>query len=216
MKNKNTSNHNITSKIRSSLVIKLNFKMMGRFFFGFLKMNILIILLGFFVILWNGERRAEGFVREIERYPENYRYYFYDDFRVSKTLVSKGGHVLPHSISKRLPVNIEGTKRDLVVEKDDPNLGLLEKIDFLKYTVEFRLEGSTYLIEYYLGKNLRTFFNLFMIILVFQFFILLGDIRKGHRMIRKTLKPIDELTEESTDGNENKQRQVYKRLGRED
>lgn len=195
MKDKKNLNNNLTSKIRSSLVLKLNFKMMGRLFLGFLKLNILIILLSFFVILWNGERRAEGIVKGVERYPENYRYYFYDDFMVSKVTDSKEGYILPESIEKWLPVKVEGAKRNLVIESEDPNLGLLEKMNLLKYTIEFTLDNSTYIIEYYLGRNIRTFFNLFTIILVFQLFILLGNLRQGHGMIRKALKPIEELTE---------------------
>lgn len=195
MKDKKSSTNNLTSKIRSSLVLKLNFKMMGRLFFGFLKLNILIILLSFFVILWNGEKKAEDIVSGIKRYPENYRYYFYDDFRVSKAVDSKDGYVLPESITKWLPVNIEGAKRDLVIDEGNLNLGLLKKVGLLKYTIEFTLDGSTYIIEYSLGRNIKTFFNLFIIILLFEVFILLGNIRKSHRDIKKALKPIDELTE---------------------
>src|SRR5690606_27417208 len=35
----------------------------------------------------------------------------------------------------------------------------------------------------------------FIIIVIYEIFIFLGNIKKGHRMIKRTLKPIDELTE---------------------
>lgn len=195
MKDKRTSNNNFASKISSSLVLKLNFRMMGRLFRGFLKLNILIILLSFFVILWNGERKAEGIINGIERYPENYRYYFYDDIRVSKATGSKKGYILPSSISKWLPVDIGGARRDFDIDKDDSNIGVFKRIDSLKYKIEFTLDGSNYVIEYSLGRNIRNFLTMFIVILVFELLILIGDVSKGHRSIRKTLRPIEELTE---------------------
>lgn len=195
MKNRKTSNKNLTDKIRTSLVLKLNFKMLGRLTLSFLKLNLVILLLASFLILWNGERRAEAFIKIIESGPENYMYYYYDDFQISKLLESRGGYVLPGSIARRLPVNIEGAKRNLVMESQDPNVGLLKKLDLLKYTIEFTLDGSTYLIEYYLGRSIRTFLYLFIAIIIYEILTLLGNIRKGHKMIKKALRPIDELTE---------------------
>lgn len=195
MKDKKTTNNNFASKISSSLVLKLNLRMMGRLFRGFLKINILIVVMGFFVLLWNGERRAEGIISGIERYPENYRYYFYDDIRVTRVEYTSEGYEFPRSISKWFPVDIDGARRNLVIDKGNPKIGLFKKLDLLKYTIEFTLDGSNYIIEYSLGRNIRTFSNLFIVILVFEILILLGDVGKGHKAIRKALKPIDELTE---------------------
>lgn len=195
MKNKKNLNKNLTDKIRSSLVLKLNFKMLGRLSLSFLKLNILIILLSSFLVLWNGERKAEGFVKEIERRPESFKYYYYDDIQISKISNSKGGLSFPSSLEKRLPVDIEGAIRNLVIENNDSNTGLLKKIDLLKYTIEFTIGDSIYIVEYYLGRSIRTFMYVFIIIVIYEIFIFLGNIKKGHRMIKRTLKPIDELTE---------------------
>ncbi|HHV46413.1 MAG TPA: HAMP domain-containing protein [Tissierellia bacterium] len=195
MKNKKTTNNNIAAKISSSLVLKLNFNMMGRLFIGFLKLNILIILISFFVMLWNGERKAGDIVNGIERNPQNYMYYFYDDLRVSTAAELKGGYVFPKSVSKWLPVDIEGARRSFVIDRFNPNLSLYKRIDYLKYTIGFSLDGTDYIIEYSLGRNISTFINIFITILVFELIILIGDVSKGHRAIRRALKPIDELTQ---------------------
>ena len=101
--------------------------MLGRLSLSFLKLNILIILLSSFLVLWNGERKAEGFVKEIERRPESFKYYYYDDIQISKISNSKGGLSFPSSLEKRLPVDIEGAIRNLVIENNDSNTGLLKK-----------------------------------------------------------------------------------------
>ncbi len=67
MNNKNKSSTNITAKIRSSLVIKLNVGMIGRLLSGFLAINILIILMASFVILWKAEEGAQEIIGSIEK-----------------------------------------------------------------------------------------------------------------------------------------------------
>lgn len=75
---KNAYSNNITTKIRSSLVIKLNVRMLGRLFSGFLAINVLIILMGFFVVLWKAEEGAKNIITAIELAPNNLQSTYYD------------------------------------------------------------------------------------------------------------------------------------------
>ena len=63
---KNTYSTKITNKVRSSLVIKLNVRMLGRLFFGFLAINILIFTMGLFIVLWKAEEGAQNMFKTIE------------------------------------------------------------------------------------------------------------------------------------------------------
>ncbi len=56
---------NITGKIRSSLAIKLNMRMIGRLLSTFLTINIIIFLIGTFVILWKAEEKIQSVIQTI-------------------------------------------------------------------------------------------------------------------------------------------------------
>lgn len=197
MSNKKISNSkNITNKIRSSLIIKLNFRMIGRLFIGFLKVNFLIILLSLFAILWRSEEGIQDAVKIIRRYPDNYQSVYYDkeNYEIVNIDETKGGVVLPSNIQEWLPVDFTDAKRNIIVDKDVEEV-FWRNIDLLKYTIEFSVDDSNYLIKYSLGNNLRLYIYLFSIVIAFEMLIVIGNIGKGSRAIRKTLKPLADLTE---------------------
>ncbi|SDY54870.1 Signal transduction histidine kinase [Proteiniborus ethanoligenes] len=194
---KNAYSNNITTKIRSSLVIKLNVRMLGRLFSGFLAINVLIILMGFFVVLWKAEEGAKNIITAIELAPNNLQSTYYD-FKNYQILIKEGplkGIKLPRNIQKRLPLEITDAKRSIRVSRINKEMKLLEKIDLVKYTIELSINDTSYQIIYGLGRDLRLFLHLFLIVLIYELLIIVGDIGKGSRIIRKTLKPLSDLTE---------------------
>ncbi|MBZ2173988.1 HAMP domain-containing protein [Schnuerera sp. xch1] len=194
---KNTPSNNITKKIGSSLVIKLNVRMMGRLFSGFLSINILIILMSFFIIFWQAEEDAQNIIEIMKQSPKNFQTIYYPDrnYQILTLEEPSKGIILPNNIQKRLPIEIDDVKRNVVVSQPDEGIGLLEKIDLIRYTIEFSLDDSTYQIIYDVGHDLKLFLYLFFIILMFELLILIGNIKKGLKLIRKTLKPLSDLTE---------------------
>lgn len=195
MKNNNSSN-NLTNRIRSSLVIKLNFKMMGRLFFAFLKIDLLIIILGIIILLFNAETKGQKIISLIEEGAYGYMpIYFDEDYQIFKTLESKDGFELPHIVERWLPLKEYKVKRNFSIEESNNMNGLFNKLSYLKYTMEVSFEDSIYTISYSLGKGLVSFVYLYLIVLGFELLILLGNIRKGSKSIRKALKPLAELTE---------------------
>ncbi|MGI6485124.1 MAG: hypothetical protein ACOX15_02070 [Tepidanaerobacteraceae bacterium] len=60
---KNTHSTSLTDKIRSSLVIKLNMRMIGRLFAGFLSINLLILLMSLSVTMWKAEEGAQDIIK---------------------------------------------------------------------------------------------------------------------------------------------------------
>jgi signal transduction histidine kinase len=197
MNNKNKSSTNITAKIRSSLVIKLNVGMIGRLLSGFLAINIFIILMASFVILWKAEEGAQEIIGSIEKYSNNSEVINYRS-KSYQVLVGKElskGIKLPKEIQKRLPVKILDAKRSINIPKYGRELRLLKKIKSVRYVIGFTIDDLPYQTIYSLGSDLRLFIYLFLIILIFELLILIGEIGKGSRMIKKTLKPLTDLSE---------------------
>lgn len=199
MSKKNAPPTNITNKIRSSLVIKLNVGMLGRILSGFLIINLLIILMSFFVVLWKTEEGIQEIIEIIERNPDNLYFMNYGsknhEILIGEEL-SKGVK-LPGSIQKNLPVEIDDAIRNISIPQQFKEMKFLERIYLVKYTIGFSVDGIYYQIIYSLGSNLKLFLYLFFIILIFELIILIRNIKKGSRMIRRTLKPLSDLTEKA-------------------
>ena len=194
---KNSQSTNITGKIRSSLVIKLNMRMIQRLFSGFLTINILIFLMGSFVILWKAEERLQGVIETMGQSPRDVDAIYPADgsYKILMTNEPLKGIMLPQNIQKNLPIEISDASRSIRFSRTPKEMKLFEKIGTAEYIIGFSVGDSFYQIEYLLGSDLRLFLTLFSIMLVFQLLIIIGDIGKGSRTIRKTLKPLADLTE---------------------
>lgn len=192
---KNRPSNNLTNRIRSSLVIKLNVRMMGRLLVSFLKMNILIIVFSLFAFIWKAESGAQDIVKTIENSSYISQPIFYNtDYRITNSHSNKG-IILPSNIQKYMPLEVENTRRNISIFTSDEKIGLVQRIEQIRYIMEFTLKGSDYQIIYYLGSDLKLLLYLLIIILSFEMLTLIGNIGKGSRMIRRTLKPLSDLTE---------------------
>lgn len=171
--------------------------MLGRLLSGFLAINILILLMGSFIILWKVEEGVQDIIGIIELPTDNLELINYrnNNYQVLVGEDLSKGIKLPKDIQKKLPVKILDAKRSINILKHDKELRLLEKVDLVKYTIGFTIDGLSYQTIYSLGSDLRLFIYLFLIILIFELLILIGEIGKGSRMIRKTLKPLTDLSE---------------------
>ncbi|WIV12957.1 ATP-binding protein [Proteiniborus sp. MB09-C3] len=192
---KNMHSSNITTKIRSSLVLKLNIRMIGRLFSGFMSINLIIISIGFFVILWKTEEGAKDIVEIIESMPDNLQSTYHGGYEISVIRKPSRGVTFPQSIQKLLPLKITDAKRSIRMAKAYKETKLLERIDLIRYTVAFPIEDTSYEIVYALGSDLKLFLYLFLILLIFELLIIIENIVKGSGIIRKTLKPLSDLAE---------------------
>lgn len=166
-------------------------------------MNILIILMAFFVVMWKSEEGAHNIVGAIKEAPGNIdnsiigtKYEIIIDDRPSK------GIKLPMAVQKRLPVETNNAKRSIRLPEKQKGMKFLEKIYGISYVVELSIHDSYYRIIYPLGSELKLFFPLLFILLIFELFFILGNLRKGYKNIRKTLKPISELAQTAKNINE--------------
>lgn len=194
---KNVQSTNISSKIRSSLVLKLNVKMLGRLLSGFLALNGFILILSIFVVFWKAEEGAQGIIKTLELSTSNTQktYHNVGNYQFFKIEEPSKGLALPNIVQKYLPIEIPDAKRSISVNKASIDMKLLEKLDLVKYNIWIPTNGSSYHIVYTLGSDLRLLFYLSINVLIIEFLIIIGDIGKGARAIRKTLKPLSELAE---------------------
>lgn len=194
----NKSANNLGNRMRSSLAFKLNIRMMGRLLSSFLSLNVFIILLSLFIIIWEAEDEANDIlnkmrtvdvsVESISLLNEDYEIY---------TEIHQGGYELPYSIQRFLPFEIKNAKRDFIIPKSNSNIDILNKISYIKYIIDFPLEGLSYQIVYNMGNDIRLFAYVFLVILGFEMFLLIENIPKGVKIVKRSLRPLEELTEKA-------------------
>ena len=204
--NKTANSTKIKSKIQSSLVLKLNAGMLWRLISAFISINILIIILGFFLIFWKVEEGADIIINTPGLTPSNGQQMFininnYKIFQLEE-LSSMKGFTLPKPLQKFLPWKDKNAKRSIKIDKSEKDMKVLEKLDLVKYNIGMNVNGRDYKIIYSLGSELRLFILLYIIVLISQLLIILQNLQKGARRIRKTLKPLSDLAETAKNLNE--------------
>ena len=193
----NTNTSSIAGTIRSSLVIKLNIRMLGRLFTALLVLNVLFCVLFFIVSIWKAEEGTRYIVENIEdsivdnKTPS----YFLGGYKVFRTEETMRGIVLPKSLQNSFLAQIPNAKRSLTIAHLYGKKSFLEKVKIIKYNIEFLIDEDLYRIEYDLGNDFKMFLPLFFIILIFELLILIKNIGKGSRSIKKTLRPLSEMAE---------------------
>lgn len=195
MNKTNTSTSNLTSKIRSSLVLKLNARMFFRLIASFLALNILVLLMGFFVIFRNVENGIDTIVAMIEHTDNAQLTYNKVGKYIISDKVERVKYInLPSFIEKQLSKQNDW-KRAINQSDVNPDARILEKIESIRYIVATNVNGKPYQIIYLLGNDIKTYLALIMILLIIELIIIIDEISKGAREIRRILRPIYELTE---------------------
>jgi len=188
---------NIYNKIRLSLVLKLNLRMLGMLIVGFFSLNILLSLLFLGLTFWKGETGAQkimaanGISAELatDPYVQAFGYEIILDHNGEK------GFRLPGFLQSRLPLNVPDARRGISLPGADSQKSLLQRLEEATYHMIFTVDGVSYRISYALGADLRIFFIFILILLGGQCFFFLGRIWKNPKVIRQTLKPLSEMAE---------------------
>lgn len=194
-----TKSTTISDKIRSSLVLKLNMRMIGRLVSGFVSINILILVMSLSVVLWKAEERAQDIIEVINLAPDSFQSVSHIDrnYQVLITDEPPKGFALPGGVQKRLPVQARDVKRSISVPKDRKEMRLWDRIGLVKYNIAFYVKGTPYKIVYNLGADLRLLLYLAVIVLICELLILIKNMEKGSRSIRNVLKPLSEMAEKA-------------------
>ncbi|MDX9917604.1 MAG: ATP-binding protein [Gudongella sp.] len=187
---------NFSGRFRTSLITKLNFKMLGRLISGFFALNIVMLAIAIFLIFWKTE---EGALLVVETAEPHLATIQDENYSIGNYIITKNkyyeGYNLPSFIQSLIKLKYQEGARRMQLGSSANETSVFEKICTAKYSINFVIDEENYGLSYDLGKDLRLIIYLIVIVLVFEFLIAILNIQKGYRIIRKTLKPLTELSE---------------------
>ncbi len=198
---KNTGTSTIKNRIQSSLVLRLNVRMMGRLLAGFLAINIIIILISFFVIFWNAENGIDSIIELSSSYTNESELEF-GEFSLSRKQETLSGFEINDTVLQYIDRNDTGGTRKLGISPTELEKDTIDRLERISYSASIQINGTRGYVSYAIGNDFMIFMGLFLVILGFEVIILTTGFIKGSRMIRKTLKPLNELAEAARSLNE--------------
>lgn len=192
--NNSSASKNLTKRIRSSLVLRLNAQMIRRLFAGFLSVNTLLVLMGIFVIIFNTESNMKDIIhmKELSEQSSSSSLNYIGNYSISSDVEKLKGFNFPEVLHKSFPILGERTIGITTSELTDT---LSKKAESLKYSLVTQINNKTYQITYGLGQDLKLLLSLIFILLIFELIIIITETVKGSKMIRRTLLPLYELAE---------------------
>jgi len=190
---RSTASGTIRNRIQSSLVLRLNVRMMGRLLAGFLSVNMVIILISFFVVFWNAENGIDGMVQLSTRF-DNVGELQFGKFQLVQEEEILSGFEINQTFLEYLDRDDTGGTRKLGISEEDLQKDILQ-IETIKYSARIQMGNNDIFIYYPIGNDFMILLGLFLIIIGFEIIILTTGFVKGSRMIRRTLRPLNELAE---------------------
>lgn len=188
---------NITDKIRLSLVLKLNLRMLGMLISVFFSMNLLLGLLLLGVTLWKAETGASKIIDTygISAAVFEEPYMAANGYELSAEDNGKKGLRLPSFIQKRLPLNLPEVRRRITIPGAATQQPLLDRLEAATYHMTLETAGTSYQISYALENDLRLCFFILLVLLGSQLIYFIGRIGTNTKVVRRTLKPLAEMAE---------------------
>jgi two-component system, OmpR family, sensor histidine kinase ArlS len=192
------ASNRIGSKIRFSIVWKLNTKLFFRMLGLFLVLNLLLCLTASLGLFMRVEQTA---ARAIEKVIETglpnsdaQSWLELTDYSISPYTGIVDGYRIPKDLQPYLPGQTAEAVRSLdqSTSEDRVIAGIFPD---LTYNLLIEAKNGSYKISYHLQTVLQIFLGLFAFLLLFELLTLLRSTSTGARMIRRTLQPIQELAE---------------------
>jgi signal transduction histidine kinase len=188
-------------KVRFSLVLKLNLRMLGMLLSVFISLNLLLCKLLFGITLWQAEAGAEKIIAAYENRVEllaestatpavaaaGYEILFAD--RLDK------GLRLPAFIQSLLPLNNPEVRRWIALPAAEPEKTFINRLEAATYHMALVVAETPVQIVYALGPKLRPFYFILLILVGSQVLYFIGRISTNNQVIRHTLKPLAEMVE---------------------
>ncbi|MCK9444904.1 MAG: ATP-binding protein [Tissierellaceae bacterium] len=195
---KEDSQNTFSSRIRSSLVLKLNLEIFIRLLTGFLAINTLILVMSFFMVIWEAEIAIQDIAETANEIPQSEGTAIGQNREYEIISIKKPkGIKLPKGVQNLLPIQIKDAKRNISIDKSHSKDSWVQRIRSLRYSVSLSLDMQYYEISYEVGPRLLRYLRLLLTIIIVEILILLRNLVKGQRSIRKTLKPLAELAEKA-------------------
>ena len=194
----NDSPNSIGIRIKFSIVWKLNIKL-------FLRLLGLLLVLDMFLCLGSAvglivrtEQTAAAAAQILNQTglpsPETANYLALTGCSISLQTEETNGFQIPTSLRTYLPQQTASGIRRIDLP-DSEGLNKWERLVGVAYNVTLNANDHSYRISLRPRETLEIFLGMFAIILILELFMLLRSIFTGAQMIRKTLRPIQELAE---------------------
>ena len=189
----------LSDKIRSSMALKLNFKMLIGLFFAFMVINILLILIATGIIVWQAENGAVDILNSVELQQITAGGGEFFGYQIELIDRDIDFFVMPDFIQGWLPVAGFDNGRSIDASSlRGPISGLpVEQIESISYQIAIPYETGYQLVSYSIGHDIKLLLYLVLLLFVSQLLYILGRIRKNNRMIRETLKPLSDMAEKT-------------------
>ncbi|OEF97386.1 sensor histidine kinase [Desulfuribacillus alkaliarsenatis] len=193
----------ISDKIRSSLVIKLNLRMLAILLSAFMSINTLLLIIVSTSTIYQIEKGAIQLAQDVVATENAIAVESYEvlGYRITGLDVLTGqetegeGYQLPWAIQKRTPIKDASTTRNILTVNWQEDMMVAEWIRQIDYELRFTVENQTFLVVYNIGEDLARITVIAIIVLAVELLLLISSLFKGSTAIRKTLKPISEMAE---------------------
>ena len=181
-------------KIRFSLVLKLNLRMLGMLLSAFISINLLLSILLFGTALWRAEAGAQKFIAAYENSIEPMAEPA-AGYEILLVESGKKGLRLPGLLQSRLPLNNPEVRRWISLPDAEPEKTFFSRLEGATYHMALTAKDTPLQIAYTLEPDLRQIYFILLILLGSQVLYFIGRISTNNQVIRHTLKPLAEMVE---------------------
>jgi len=194
----NSPPNRIGDKIRFSLVWKLNLKLFFRMLRLFLTLNVILCLLSAAGLIVRAEHTVAAVAEMLNQTglptTDAENWLELTGYNVSLQTGEPQGFTIPKNLQIHLSNQTVSGVRSIHLP-DSEGFTFREQLEGVTYNATITTSGGSYLISIHLQETLRIFVGMFAILLLLELLKLFGSIFSSAKMIRKTLRPIEELAE---------------------
>ncbi|HZK56545.1 MAG TPA: ATP-binding protein [Desulfosporosinus sp.] len=198
MKNEplNSPTNGIGNKIRFSLVMKLNLRLFFRTLGLFLALDLILCLVSAAGVIVSAEQTVAAVAVRLNQTglptQDGEDWFKLTGWSVSVPTGEAEGFQIPTVLQTHLPPLTAAGVRHIDLP-DWEGLAFWNQLEGVTYNVTIADNGRYYRITIQPQETLGIFVGMFAVLLLLELLILLGSISSGARMIRKVLRPIEEL-----------------------
>lgn len=187
----------IADRIRSSLVLKLNIRMLGQLLSVFILGNILASILFAGAILWKAESGVQDLINvyELQQNATREQSMAMGSYEIMPIEASGQGFLLPSLLQKWLPLRTPEARRSITVPDFPLKKPLMQRIEQAEYHMIVESKGANYHITYALEADIRIYRFLLLVVVGGQLVYLISSIRRNTQAIRRILKPLSDMAE---------------------
>ncbi|MHB8126646.1 MAG: sensor histidine kinase [Desulfitobacteriaceae bacterium] len=194
----NSPPNRIGHKIRFSIVWKLNIKLFFRMLGLFLTLNVILCLVSTAGLIVRAEQTVAMAAEMLNQTglptPDVENWLKLTGCSILLQTGEAKGFQIPKALQTHLPKQTTSGFRSIDLP-DSEGLNFWGQLEGVTYNVTIEESGHSYRISVRPQETLRIFVKMFAMVLILELFMLFRSLFSGARMIRKTLRPIEELAE---------------------